>query len=182
MRCVWATGLLAVLSFAPGLAQESSTAVLGESIRVRSHFGRIEAQFERLSNDTLVLNRRGNLWYITPVDSIRSVEARRCCRTRGAGRTTGAILGGLVGTAVGVGSAFVACGSDRYVCDSDDPKFRGSLVIFVLSRSLLGAIAGAVWGHFRPGDAWKPVVLPEVTVGSTWEGAPRFDLAMRVVW
>jgi len=182
MRCAWVTCFLVVLLSARGLTQEASTAVLGESIRVRSHFGRIEARFERLSNDTLVLNRRGNLWYITPVDSIRSVEARRCCRTRGAGRTTGAILGGLVGTAVGVGSAFVACGSDRYVCDNDDPKFRGSVALFVLSRSLLGALVGATWGHFHPGDTWKPVMFPEVTVGSTWEGLPRFDLAMRIVW
>ncbi len=176
-------GLLAVLPFSAGLAQEPSTAKLGEWIRVYSYLGRFDARFDGLVGDSLVLRRGAtSRWYISPLDSIRTVLARRCCATRASGRTRGAIIGGLLGSVVGVGSAVVACDSERYVCDASDARYRRSLVLFVLSRSLLGAVVGALWGHYHPGDAWTPVALPRASAGSTWESAPRIGLSLRVFW
>jgi len=168
MRSLYVLCALVALSPAAGWSQETRPAESGERVRVRVTdidplvgpswlFG----AYGGTRHDSILIMRGSEERFVYPVDSIRELDAFRCCKSASAGMWRGALWGAAVGTVIGAGSAWLGCATDRYLCDMTEAAFWGSFATFTLSRIAVGALVGAAWGAWRPGKTWFPLVVPD---------------------
>jgi hypothetical protein len=160
-------------------AQDPSTAQVGESVHVRARNVWFSATYDGIRNDSIVLARNGEEWFVISIDSVEAIEGERCCKTRWAGTRNGALWGAAIGTGVGIGSAVLGCATDRYLCDLKDGEFRKDLALFTLTRAAIGAAIGGIWGNRKPGNTWMRLEPPSIGVGLEPDGAPRLVFGLR---
>jgi hypothetical protein len=70
------------------------------------------ATYDGVRNDSIVLARNDEEWFVISIDSVEAIEGERCCKTRWAGTKNGALWGAVIGTGVGIGSALLGCATD----------------------------------------------------------------------
>ncbi|HSB54604.1 MAG TPA: hypothetical protein VLD58_09620 [Gemmatimonadales bacterium] len=161
-------GMLAVLSLLPALpghaqaTPSSSDLVPGSRIRVSTGVpSRMTGTLVDIGGDSLrlVVGKRDTLG--VPLSAVTRLEESR---GRRANYTKGALIGGGIGLALGLGVGALADGLRNIGCESpscDNPsQLGGALAIGGLAGAGVGAGVGALLAGVFQRERWQPVVRP----------------------
>ncbi len=154
MRRILLTAALALCWAAP-LAAQGDPLRPGARVRVQTQAGvPLVGTLERLTVDSLswVAERTGRLRVI-PLDSLRRVEVSRGRPSRARKALFGAVIGGAVGTAMGMAYASGCDNASNGTC-----RDRSATTARL---GLQGAALAGVLGYFFPGsERWRQVQVP----------------------
>ena len=173
------TFLVAVLAVAPLtrlIAQEPPPVKVGDRVRVTApheDIFRDIGTLARIDADTLVVGARA-----IAVEWVTRLEVSRGQKSR-VGR--GAVVGGLIGGAIGLGLAIAWVAND---CEFADTSGCGSEVGIIAAGAAIvglpGAGIGAAIGAVQRTDRWEEVPLDRLRVSFAPQRDGRFGLGLSV--
>ncbi len=133
----------------------------------------LSGRLARISNDSLIIRMEGPRYWALPIASLRDLQVKH-----GGGATTGMVIGGLLGAAVGLGTMLSEldkdCGEEFIpkLCETG----KGVAVLLPLGLGVAGGLLGRLVGGAVAPESWEDVPLRDATVSPIVDGKPGISI------